>query len=135
MVVFCVSFCLGIYDSFLPSSKYANSKPIHSLAMTVLSFFFLWYGPMFKGICLYNFFTVVFEEFYPIYFGGLSCACVNLLFLCSLGVASGSQEISEDNSVITVSQCDQLLLLTSIPTLPRFKSLLGLKSEEDMDWA
>lgn len=82
---------------------------------------------MFKGIFLHNFFTVVFEEFYPVYFSGLSCACVNLLSLCSLGVASGSQEISEDNSVITVSQCDQLLLLTSIPALPRFKSLLGLE--------
>lgn len=79
---------------------------------------------MFKGICLYHFFTVVFEDFYPIYFGGLSCACVNFLSLCTLGVASGSQE---DNSVIPVSQCDHLLLLTSIPTLPRFKSLLGIK--------
>lgn len=52
---------------------------------------------------------------------------VHVLTSCLSVVLGWPQEISEDNSVITISQCDQLLLLTSIPTLPRFKSLLGLK--------
>lgn len=135
MVVFCVSFCLGIYDSFLPSSKYANSKPIHSLAMTVFFFFFYGMGPCLRVFACTISLQWCLRNSTPSTLVGYPVHVLTFCFSCSLGVASGSQEISEDNSVITVSQCDQLLFLTSIPTLPSFKSLLGLKSEEDMGWA
>lgn len=62
---------------------------------------------MFKDVFLHDFFAVMFEESCPFCLVGYSCECVNLLSVCHLGVASGSQEISEDNPAVAVivSRC------------------------------